>query len=74
MSDGFIWYDKTATDDRVWCVWRLGATETVRARSVSFSEGNTSLATEGHAELNPGRPRGAILAANIKTFDEVPGG
>jgi len=70
VTDGWIWYDKSATDDRVWCV-RRGDT-TVRAARVSFYEGSTQFVPSGHMDLQPGGPRGAILASDIVTFDEVP--
>ena len=72
MTDGFIWYDKTATDDRVWCVKRGDVT--VRARDVYFESGHGEFKPEGFAELRPGGPRGVIFASEIETTDEVPCG
>jgi hypothetical protein len=71
-SEGFIWYDKSATDHRVWCVRR--GDSTVRAALVTFADGCSQFIEAGHAELQPGGPRGAILASDIETVDEVPCG
>lgn len=71
MSEyGIIWYNKDATDHRVWCVKRGGVT--VRAARVSFDgDGETRFAEEGHLKLQPGGPRGVVWATNVKTHDEV---
>ena len=65
----FIWYDRTATDERVWCVRR--GDSTVRCVGVAFENGVTSFAAEGHSDLQPGGPRGAIRAEGVTCFDEV---
>ena len=66
-----VWYDKTATDDRVWCVLRGNVT--VRARMVYFRTGcSTDFKPEGFSELQPGGPRGIIRADSVVLFDEAP--
>lgn len=66
-----VWYDRTATDDRVWCV-RRGDT-TVRARHVEFPTGaTTAFLASGFTELQPGGPRGIIMANSVILTDEVP--
>jgi hypothetical protein len=73
MTEVIVWYDKSATDRRVWCV-RRGA-ETVRAQRVDFPDGCTTVFKEdGFLELQPGGPRGVIQANSVILFDEVPCG
>lgn len=67
-----VWYDKTATDDRVWCVRR--GDSTVRCRLVAFEAGATDFEAGGFTELQPAGPRGIIRAESVTTFDEVPCG
>ena len=69
---GIIWYDKSATDDRVWCV--SAESKTVRAAKVTFETGFTLFEGSGFKELQPGGPRGVIGAGGIETTDEVPCG
>ncbi len=66
-----VWYDRTATDDRVWCV-RRGDT-TVRARHVEFpTGGSTAFLASGFPDCQPGGPRGVILANSVILTDEAP--
>ena len=65
-----VWYDRTATDDRVWCVRR--GDRTVRALRVDMHGGvSTDFQAAGFAELQPSGPRGVIRADHVQTFDEV---
>lgn len=65
-----IWYNKSATDDRVWCVRR--GEETVRCLRATFAHGSTAFSPAGFSELQPGGPRGVIQAEGVETIDEVP--
>ena len=70
-ASAVVWYNKTATDNRVWCVLR-GDT-TVRARCVEFpTGGSTAFLASGFLELQPGGPRGVIFANSVILTDEVP--
>lgn len=70
-----VWYDKTATDDRVWCVRRTSDGSTVRASRVDFpSWSATKYKADGFQELQPGGPRGVVFADEAHIFDEVPCG
>ena len=62
VSRTYVWYDKTATDDRVWCVRRPNGA-IVRAAQVMFTGVAWSeFLAEGHKDL-PSGPRGIIASA-----------
>lgn len=64
----FVWYDKSATDERVWCVKTEFAT--VRAKAVAFPEGAaTQFKADGFMDLQPGGPRGIIVAEKVTVWD-----
>ena len=69
-ESALVWYDKTATDDRVWCVRR--GDSTVRCLRVDCEGVATDFKPGGFIELQPGGPRGIIRAEGVTTFDEVP--
>ncbi len=67
----YVWYDKAATDDRVWCVKRDGVV--VRAQAVAFPDGAaTAFKPDGFLDLQPSGPRGIIVAEVVITHGEVP--
>lgn len=57
-----VWYDKSASDHRVWCVKYDDDDGTVMraAKVVFFGPTQTEFKEAGHMELQPGGPRGVI--------------